>query len=32
MAQITQELLRKKAEHNEGLLTTLEEVSELIIK
>jgi len=26
MAQITQEMLRKRAEHNEGILTTLEEV------
>ena len=27
MAEITRELLRKRAEHNEGMLTTLEEVS-----
>jgi len=27
MAEITRELLRKKAEHNEGLLSTLEEIS-----
>ena len=27
MPQITQELLRKRAEHNEGLLSTLEEVT-----
>ena len=28
MPFITQDLLRKKAEHNEGCLTTLEEVSD----
>jgi hypothetical protein len=27
MPEITRELLRKRAEHNEGILTTLEEVS-----
>ena len=27
MVEITQDLLRKRAEHNEGMLTTLEEVS-----
>ncbi len=27
MPQITKKLLRKRAEHNEGLLTTLEEIS-----
>ena len=27
MVEITQELLRKRAEHNEGMLSTLEEVS-----
>ena len=30
MAQITQDLLRKKAEHNEGMLSTLEEVSKIL--
>jgi|TARA_B110000285_G_C14815225_1_gene463852 hypothetical protein len=29
---ITQNLLRKRAEHNEGMLSTLEEVSILSIK
>lgn len=27
MGKITEELLRKRAEHNEGVLSTLEEVS-----
>ena len=27
MGRITQELLRKRAEHNEGILSTMEEVS-----
>ena len=27
MGRITQELLRKRAEHNDGILTTLEEIS-----
>ena len=27
MGRITQELLRKRAEHNEGILSTLEEIS-----
>ena len=27
MVEITQDLLRKRAEHNEGMLSTLEEVS-----
>ena len=27
MVEITQDLLRKKAEHNEGMLSTLEEIS-----
>lgn len=27
MPEITRELLRKRAEHNEGVLTTLEEIS-----
>jgi protein TilB len=27
MSQITQELLRKRAEHNEGIISTLEEIS-----
>ena len=27
MPQITKKLLRKRAEHNEGLLSTLEEIS-----
>ena len=27
MGRITQELLRKRAEHNDGILSTLEEIS-----
>ena len=27
MVEITQEMLRKRAEHNEGMLSTLEEVT-----
>ena len=27
MSRITKELLRKRAEHNEGMLSTLEEIS-----
>jgi len=27
MAELTRDLLRKRAEHNEGMLSTLEEVS-----
>lgn len=32
MPEITRELLRKKAEHNEGVLHTLEEVSRRIYR
>ena len=31
MPRITKELLRKRAEHNEGLLASLEEVISLIV-
>jgi hypothetical protein len=32
MPEITRELLRKKSEHNEGVLSTLEEVCKHIIQ
>ena len=31
MSRLTEELLRKRSEHNEGMLTTLEEVSDCFI-
>ena len=32
MGTITEELLRKRAEHNEGILSTLEEVNNMLIR